>query len=285
MASQSLGLACVALAACLWGGWGVLLRGTPAADLPAANQVWLVELGALCAAIPGILRTPSAATMPLRAWFWVTLAGVSDGLSAVLFFGAMHHTTLSAASLTHHMGPLLVVFATLKRETLKSALLAAGLCSVGLTILLTIDSAADYSEGGMYGGALGLMSAAFFALHLFLSHKASLYFNAYCNFAHQRLPALAIVSFCCTTVPWQAAPSANLAAILGGLLISGFGSLLFFLGLSRCDLQKASVLTLLEPTSACLLGHLCFGEFLGLAKIFGVSLVIGGIFVIVEVEG
>jgi len=271
--AASVGL--VALAATLWGGWGLVLRP---AHLPPQAAVAVV-FATLLIATPWCLRRGLLAD---RGALWaLVLLGLADTGNAALYFAAIDRGPLAIAVLSHYLAPVLVALAApyiSKQPLSRRTLVATPVSLLGLLLLV----------GGLAGpaplvtAALGGGSAFFYAVILFAAKRASRAFRPLeitTLHAWVSLAALLLL-FGKSAVPSVAAA---LPVALGALVCGLGASWLFYRGLERIEPPVAAVLAYLEPVSAAALGWMAFGETLGAAQLMGgAAIVLAGVYVACE---
>jgi drug/metabolite transporter (DMT)-like permease len=197
-------------------------------------------------------------------------------MNSLLFFMAMQRTTLSIAVLTHYLAPVLV--AALAPLVLKEAAgprvwFALALALGGLTLLLEPWRAP--ADGVLAGAALGTGSAVFYAANVLVTKRIQKWFSPYEILGWHLPSALLVLAFFLPEGAFET-PLVPLSLVAcAGLLIGAFGGILYLRGLSRVPASRASVLTLLEPVVAVLVGAAVWGELLGPLAMLGGLLVLG----------
>lgn len=269
----------VAGAAICWGTWSIFLRPAEALGAMAPiTEVCVVLWAAALFAWPFARRRPTP--RPRSALVWLLCSGAADGISMVLFFIAMAHTTLAIANLTHYLAPIFVALAAPwvdRRPYQTRMFIAVATAVVGVGLLLQPWQGAG--PGDYLGPLAGIASAILFAAHVLMSKHVSGAFSPQASLAWQRTVGAAIVTPFAWPGLWalQSTQVALLAA--GGALICGVAGLVFFVGLGRCRADQASALTLLEPVSAICLGWLLWNERLDAFGMVGIALVFVGIWI------
>jgi drug/metabolite transporter (DMT)-like permease len=268
------------LAAAGWGFWPwVLLHAEVGRAISPALE------GLFPLLVMTLVTMPFAFKNPLpRSWApWIMMVwlGVSDVGNVLCFFSAYQHTSVAIAVLTHYLTPLLVaLFAPLMTDEKfePKTLLAAGLSFVGLITLLEPWRGSLRSED-LLGAGLGALSALFYASNVIVQKRISSVFSApQFLFFH----GLVAVPLLVSRVPHPQAAFAQLSEnairwLSAGSLLLGAGcGLVFLLGLRRVRASHASMLTLMEPLVAVLVGAVLMGQ--GLRPMT----VLGGVLVLVS---
>ena len=277
-------MALVAGAACLWGLWSLFFRPAERiAPLSAPLEACVVFAVIFVVVGPLALVQRARRRRPLRAWLAMGLLGVSDAINVVLFFAAMQHTSLAIAVLTHYLAPVLIALAAplvLHERMQPRTWLALGSALGGLLLLLE-PWAAD-PGGALVGGALGAGSAVFFAGNILLTKRIEPWF------APAEILAWHMPTAILTLLPLLPAgvlatnPRAVGIVAAGGLLCGAVAGVIFLTGLARVAASRASVLMLLEPLVAVIVGAVAFAELPGPSGVLGAGLVLYGAFLVLR---
>ncbi|MCK4592800.1 EamA family transporter [Candidatus Parcubacteria bacterium] len=212
-------------------------------------------------------------------WKSLVLIGLFIGLNNGLFFIAIKTTTISNATLTHYLEPILLVliFAPiiLKQKIKRKHIFASAIGFAGLLVMFgsQINSAALN-----FGVLLGLMSAVFFAWHTAIESKLAittkidplvevLYKNG--------VPALMFTPFVISKFAAGGIGSDDLSKLIFfGVLVLGISFVLLYRGLAKVSSQNASVIFYGEPVGAIILAWIIWGEQLSLSIIAGGALIL-----------
>jgi drug/metabolite transporter (DMT)-like permease len=284
-----LGTVLVVAAAALWGCWSIVFRSAEASSsrpLSAAMETAVVFLVMLVAMAPLALWTRrsavqvgTAATRPARAFLVVGALGVVDALNALCFFEAMQRTTVAIAVLCHYLTPVIVALLSplvLGEPRRRSTLVALALSLAGLVLLL--QPWGRVSVADVEGAALASLSAVFYAASLFLGKRLITTFSTWELAAWPKLASVPILvlaaAFASGGLALELAP--GLILVVGGLVCGALPLWLFYAGLSRLQASQVSVLTLVEPLVAVLVGVVVWGEPLAAVGVVGGALVLWG---------
>jgi drug/metabolite transporter (DMT)-like permease len=282
--SKALPYAAVALAACAWGTWGLVIRHTDAIGvMPTALESTLVM--AVITAVTGVCavwdRVPGRA--PWRARAWVAWLGVSDAFNILLFFAA-YKLTIAVSVLSHYLTPIFVALAAplVLRERMTARTAAAIATSfAGLALMLAPSAGGTGSAAVWTSAMLGAGSAVFYASNVIVNKFVAADFStSETMFWHGVVGTPLLAAF----VP-PAAWSAVDPRAAGFLALATFGpgalaGLAFVWGLRHMPAAHASTLTLLEPLVSILLGAALLGEGLGAPGVVGGGLILAGAVVV-----
>jgi drug/metabolite transporter (DMT)-like permease len=207
---------------------------------------------------------------------------VSDALNALCFFAAMQQTSVAIAVLTHYLTPLFVALLSpvvLGEPAKRSTWGALALALSGLLLLLRPWTAVG--AGDVVGAGLGALSAVFYAVNVFVGKRLFDRFDAFEIAAWPKLTSLVVLAVA-AVIAGGGVPSAAAIAVLvvGGVVCGALPTVLFYAGLQRIKASQASVLTLMEPLVAVVVGVVVWGEALHPLGVLGGLCVLGGAFVI-----
>jgi drug/metabolite transporter (DMT)-like permease len=244
----------VAIAACSWGTWPIILPYAPMASVKATRAQWL-------------------------AVGWL---GISDTGNISLFFAAYQTTSVAVAVLTHYLTPIFVALAAplvLGEKLTRRALVAVAIAFGGLVLLLQ-----PWREGlqskDVFGAALGAGSAVFYASNVLVTKRVAGVFSSSELMFFHGLVATPLL-FVLVPAGAFAAPSSAYAVILLAALGPGAAAgLMFVSGLRHIPANHASVLALFEPLVAVVLAAVLLRQSLGLFQVIGGMLILTGALVV-----
>lgn len=279
----------VVAAAGLWGCWSIVFRSAEASStrpLSAATETAVVFVVMFVAMAPialwtrrrvvaaGVARRRTRSTLAI-----VGLLGVVDALNALCFFEAMQRTTVAIAVLCHYLTPVLVALLSpliLGEPRRRSTFVALGLSLTGLVLLL--QPWGQVGADDVVGAALAAFSAVFYAASLFLGKTL---FSSYATWELAAWPKVTSIPILVVAAALSAGGIAlearpGLILLVGGIVCGALPLWLFYAGLTRLQASQVSVLTLVEPLVAVLVGVLVWGEPLALLGVLGGALVVWG---------
>jgi drug/metabolite transporter (DMT)-like permease len=270
------GYALVAIAACGWGTWPLILKHAP---MPSALQSVILMAVLTAASLPVMIRDRVRVRAAPRHWALVGWLGISDAMNVALFFAAYQRTSVAIAVLTHYLTPILVALAAplVVREKARARTFAAvAIAFVGLVMLLE-PWRAGLGREDVVGAALGAGSAVFYASNVLVNKRlVDVFSGSELMFFH----GLVATPLLCALVPagaWTDVPPRAFVIVLAGAIGPGaLGGLLFVWGLHRVPASHASVLALLEPLVAVMIATAVMRETLGVVPIAGGAAILAG---------
>jgi drug/metabolite transporter (DMT)-like permease len=277
----------LALLALIWGG-SFMFIGVAVKELPALLIV-LARVG-MAALILLPIHLILVGPLPRNAKTWIACGGMSimnNAIPFTLISWGQHHITGGLASVVNATTPM---FATifmaawaLEAITLRKAI-ALVIGFVGVVVL----QGADFSDlGNQTWGILAVVIASlFYGLSAPWSKKMLVGIppmtTATCQLSLSTLIMLVIVLLFADPTQYAVASPTTWAALLGLAAIStSLAYLIFFRIIERAGPSFVSLVTMLVPVSAILLGYLILGESLSMREIIG-ALIIGSALVIID---
>jgi DME family drug/metabolite transporter len=272
--------AAVAIAACAWGTWGLVIRRAEAiGPMPTVLQSAIVMAVITLVSGAASLRNRVARPAPWRARAWVALLGATDALNVLLFFAA-YKLTIGVSVLTHYLTPVLVALASplvlRERMTARTAL-AVALSFGGLASMLVPSGSASSGAVVLQSAALGAGSAVFYATNVVVNKfVVDAFSTSEVMFWHGVVATPLLTAFVPRSA-WAAVdPHAATFLATASLGPGALAGLAFVWGLRRMPATHASTLTLLEPLVSVLLGAAVFGERLAPSALAGGLAILGG---------
>lgn len=266
----------VTLAAASWGTWSLFLR--PAGLPPTVTTPLLFAIMGTVA-LPFALRSPKI-TWTRRDVRLVLANAAFDSLNILTFFGAIHHTTVAIAVLSHYAAPILIALAAPRVDGVATpgARPAAAVALAGLVIVL--EPWGSPAHGALVGGGLGLLSATCFAGNAFTVKRLAERIGAARAMSyHSLIAAVATSPLLLVNDHEISARGVGILAIAATTIGAGSG-VIYALGLVRIGSARAAVLTFAEPLVAVAVGVLAWHEPLHWTAAVGGALVLGaGIYV------
>ena len=289
-----LGYAVVAVAACGWGTWGLIIRsadrfGPLDASVDAAVVMVAITLGAFALLAVERVRGSRAPERPgLREWLGVAWLGFSDAMNVMLLFAAYRHTSMSIAVTTHYLAPIFVAAAAplaLGERAHARTYRAIAVGLLGLVLLLRPWSEA-LEHHDLFGAACGAGSAFFYASNVIVNKRL---FHAFTAIELMAFHGVVATPVLIGLVPHAAWSSLHLPAALvlagGGIGPGALGGVMFVWGLRTVPAAHASTLTLLEPMMTVVLAIAVVGEQLALVSWLGAGLILAGALVVFRGAG
>lgn len=254
----------VALAASSWGTWSLFLKPAERMGPLAPAMEALVVMGVIAVSLlPLGLRDLRARPLGRGSTAALFALGITDAGNLLLFFAAMSATTLPVAVLTHCSAPILVALASplVTDERFRPRTLGfAALAVVGLTLLLAPWRAGSVPvTGALYGGA----SAFFYAANVLLQKRLGAHVTAAQSMSFHAIVSVVVIFFFVPAGGTAILPGQAAILVGAAVLLATIAGTVFVAALATIPASHASVLALLEPFVAVILGVVVWGDPLG----------------------
>lgn len=269
--ARAIGVAEIALSAGAWGTWSLFLRPTelgPEVTGPIVFAVMFAGCFLFLRLDPTRPRWDRATVLLLLG------SGVLDAINVLTFFGAMTHTSVAIAVLTHYLAPVLIALAAPVVDGVRvpGAPAAAVAATAGLVLVLAPWEA---DAGNLTGALLGATSAFAYAGNVFVSRRLAVRLGPVRAMGyHAGVSALLLAPFALGSLASVSASDLGLL-VAGGFVVGLLTGIAFNDGLRRVDASLVAVLTFLEPLVAVLVGILAWDEPLRGSAVAGGAVILG----------
>ena len=279
--SSSIGTITILLAAAFWGCIGIFARHMTACGFSTIQTVTVrAFFTTLIVGIIILIKNPRLFRIRLRDW-WLFFG---SGICSFLFFNVCYMTSiqlnsLSVSCILMYTSPFWVVFlsAPLFKEKLTlPRVLSLFVAFIGCAM---VSFSPSLKLTGM-GLVFGLLSGFGYALYSIFGKVAATRYNSMTITFYTFLFALiGALPFCDlpNLIPRVAVSENLLWSVMIAVINTVIPYLLYTYGLSKVDAGKASVIAIMEPVVAALVGTFCFNEFLGWIGWVGIALVFVGL--------
>lgn len=210
--------------------------------------------------------------------FMVILSGIFMGLNWICLFQGYARIGVGVTILSCYCGPVLVMMLSplLFKEKL-TAVKIAGFAVVFIGVIL-INGKIAVNGGDLLGVLACVMAAITFAL-LVICNKFSTHIVGLENSVVQ-LGSSFVTALICALIQGQAfftvAAGEWPYVLLMGVIITGIGCFLYFLGINRLPIQSVSVCGYIEPLTSVIFAAVILGERMDIARIVGGVMILGG---------
>ena len=268
----------VVLAAVLWGGGGVVgVALSRHSDIPPMSvAMWRMLVGGLSLVLflwwRGGLRP---GTLHAQAWRRIILTGALTAAFEALYFGALSLSSVGLATLIGiGSAPLFsVILGWVFRgeRPSRAATLALGLAFAGLSLLLA--GSFDLGSNGLWGGVLAVGNGATFAALTAVNRTAVVGLGPIPLTAYSfTLGGVLLVPVAAVGGLAAASDATGWGLIVVlGVAITAVAYVAYLGGLSTVPPFVATMVALLEPLVAALLGAILLAERIGLWGIVGAA--------------
>ncbi|HWA72349.1 MAG TPA: EamA family transporter [Polyangiaceae bacterium] len=275
MGRSSLNYWAIAAAAASWGTWSAFLRFAQAErSLPPSLSTFVVLAAIAVVLLPLAVR--EARRAPARGerdWYLLAAFGVCDALNCSLYFAALQSTSVTVATLTHYLAPLLVALVApivLKEVRRPGTGAAVTLSVLGLLVLLAPWRSNGADALPMFPGALlGAASAVFFAAGVLFNKHLSQRFGPAELIVYHVPSALLVLGLMVPEGGWSISATAFAWLVAGAIGPGALAGVVFVRALSQVPAARASVLTFIEPLTAVTIATLLWEQPCGAHSLLG----------------
>ncbi len=216
----------------------------------------------------------------VRAAVLIGVAGL--GLNNLLYFEALHLTSVATALLLQYQAPVLVALYTVlvERQPLRGRIvLALALALVGCALVVRAYDLAVFRPN-LLGVLAGLGTACSFAFYILASRVALRRLDAWTLLAYGYLSASVV--WTAVLPPWRLfGYGFDLGIWTAFLAIATLGTVLpfglFISGLRFLPPTQAGIVSMLEPVVAAVMAYVLLGEVLIPLQLLGGALVLAGV--------
>ena len=252
--SEVLGCLYVALAAVIWGSNGVFVNLVP---LDALAIAFFRVLFASLVMLPLTLSTRRRETIEaLRSWRCLIILGALLAASWPLLFHSMKLIPIASAVFLNYMAPVFAVLLApvfLKERVERRAVFALAVSVAGMAVM-TFQHGFQVQDLNIAGIVSGLLAGLTYAGFIVASKKALAGIPSEVAALYSYLTATAILSPSLMGVNLPSDPVSWVLLTCLGAFNTAFAFTLYLKGLSLIKVQRAVVLTYLEPVSATVFG-------------------------------
>ncbi|MBQ4340777.1 MAG: EamA family transporter [Firmicutes bacterium] len=284
----ALGPFIVMLAATLWGSVGIFTKYLYSAGF-SPFQVSMLRCSVAAMIIIPVMLIAAHKQLKLRSWkdllFFVISGTFGLALCYTAYFITIQQSTLSIAAVMLYSSPIMV--------TIMAAVLFKEKITVPKAVSIIFAFTGCIVMSGILGGAgisltvtgllIGFLSGFGYALYNIGSRMALKHYSTYAvttyTFIFATLGMLPLTPIR-KTVTMLAADPLSIGAALGlGILATLIPYTLYVLALNYVEVSKASVLAIIEPVAATLIGLIAFGEALTFNTVSAMAIILCSVLV------
>lgn len=207
-------------------------------------------------------------------------SGVCLGVNWILFFMACKNTTITTATLSYYLAPLILVFSSAvifgeKLGVKQIALTVVSLFGIALASGIVGESASGVKPLGIL---YGVLAAFFYATVVTLNKKMKdidPIDKTLVQFVVSAIAILPYVIFVERASEYTLNSTAVCGLVVIGVVHTGFAYLLYFGSATRLKSATVAILSYIDPVTSILISVLFFSEKIGILGILGAVLVIG----------
>jgi RarD protein len=211
------------------------------------------------------------------------LSGLALGANWMFFFQAYKNTTIANATLSYYFAPVFVVILSpfvLKEKISIKKVICIGILVLGMFLIIQSNqnTGAEYHLRGVF---YGIVAAAFYATLTLANKFIRDMSDLETTILQLSLAAVLLIPYVLVTegihVP-EISGVAVVCILLLGILHTGVGFYLFFLGINGLKGQSIAALSYIDPITSLLVSFFILGEQMTMVQVLGAVLLLGSTF-------
>lgn len=268
----------------IFGSIGLLVREIPL----SSAQIALIRgvIGSLFLIFAGLImkKRPSLKAIK-RNLTYLLVSGAALGFNWILLFEAYRNTSITSATLSYYLAPVIVVFLSpfLLKERLTIRKVVCILAAMlGMLLLVWIDGDGGSYNKELLGIGFGLGAAMLYAMVMIINKLIKDLNGLETTILQLTFATLILTPY----VISQGAIPINMLDVksiillaLVGLLNTGIAYLLYFSSLQKLEGQTVAILSYIDPVSALVMSSIFIGEKISGVQLLGAILILGGAFI------
>ncbi|TDT63293.1 DMT family transporter [Fonticella tunisiensis] len=267
----------------IWGSIGIFVKNI---NLPSVELAFLraVIASTVLALVYPMFKSQRDSENLKENILLLILSGGAIGANWILLFKAYNYTTISNATLSYYFAPVFVILLSpvvFKEKLTKSRLIAAAGAMIGLFLIVNNQSQASVSSPNhLKGIAFGLMAAGLYGSVVLLNKYIKGISGYMMTLIQISTSALVLLPFIIYRSALTITNLKNLLLIaVLGIVHTGLAYLLYFSGIKELEVQRAAILSYIDPIAAIIFGTIFLAEPLNLYQIIGGFLILGSTFI------
>lgn len=212
-------------------------------------------------------------------------SGAAIGINWILLFESYRYTTISNATLSYYIAPVIVVIvsASLFKEklTLKKMLCAAA-AMIGMFLIVNSGAAGITSADHLKGVGLALSAAVLYASVILVNRFVKELSGLQSTFIQLSVASIVLLPYVLATQGFHLITvdkSSFIYLLVLGVVHTGIAYALFFSAIPYLKSQTTAMLSYVDPASAVFFSAVFIKEELTLIQLIGGALVLGASFI------
>ncbi|NLK37269.1 MAG: EamA family transporter [Epulopiscium sp.] len=213
------------------------------------------------------------------------LSGLALGANWMFFFQAYKNTTIANATLSYYFAPVFVVILSpfvLKEKISMKKVLCIAISVLGMFLIIQSNQNIGAVYHHLRGIFYGIVAAAFYATLTLANKFIRDMSDLETTILQLLLAAGLLIPYVLATEGLHVPEISGVAVIcilLLGVLHTGVGFYLFFLGINGLKGQSIAALSYIDPITSLLVSFFILGEHMTKVQILGAVLLLGSTFV------
>lgn len=250
-------------------------------SLPPINTALFRIIFSLIFLLPFVYK--KIKTVDKKSWIIILFSGVFLAIDLILWNTSFHLTSVANANLFVNLVPFTTIplsYFLFKEKPSKNFLLGLGISILGILLLMS-GKLSISNSGNHKGDLLAFLASVFYGLFLLSVYKVRLNIDAATLMFISGLGSIPVLLIAAGTTETIILPPnvKELSILIGLALFSqllGQGLLSYCLG--KISILLSSVIILSQPVFAAVYAYFIFGETLSLKEIFGIIIILAGVY-------
>lgn len=268
----------------IFGSIGLIVRGIPL----SSAQIALIRgvVGSVFLIIVGLIMKKKPSIKAIRKNFtYLLLSGAALGFNWILLFEAYRKTSITNATLSYYLAPVIVVllspFVLKERLTLKK-ILCVLFAMIGMFLLVRTGEGGSLYGEELVGIGFGLGAALLYAMVIILNKLIRDMKGFETTVIQLTMASLILTPYVLLqgTFDFGTLGIKDITLlILVGLVNTGVAYLLYFSSIQKLESQTVAILSYIDPVSAVIMSAVFNGEKISGMQLAGGILILGGAFI------
>lgn len=268
----------------IFGSIGLLVKGIPLSSAQIALARGIV--GTLFLIATGILMKRRLSLKTIKKnLIYLILSGVALGFNWILLFEAYRHTTITNATLSYYLAPVIVVILSplvLKERLTVKKTLCFLTAMIGMFLVIWTGGGGSIHSKELLGIGFGLGAAMLYAMVIILNKLMKEMGGLETTVIQLAFATLLLIPYVLLqgAVPLALLDSRSvILLLLVGLINTGVAYLLYFSSVQKLESHTVAIFSYIDPVSAVVMSAIFIGETISIMQLIGGILILGGAYI------
>ena len=264
----------------IFGSIGLIVREIPLSSAEIAMVRGVIGSTFLIVTASSLKKKPSLKKIK-RNLIYLAISGGALGINWILLFEAYRYTSITNATLSYYLAPVIVVLMSpilLKEKLSLQKLLCVLVAMAGMILLVWTGRYESFYDGDIKGIGFGLAAATFYALVVLMNKLTKDIDGLGATIVQLTLASFILIPYVLSkrTIPWNIlGGNAILRLLVVGFLNTGIAYLLYFSSVQKLKSQTVAILSYIDPVSALVMSAVFIGEKITIPQLLGGILILG----------
>lgn len=267
----------------IFGSIGLIVKGIPL----TSAQIALIRgvIGSLFLIATGLIMKKRLSIKAIRRNFTLLLiSSAALGFNWILLFEAYRNTTITNATLSYYLAPVIVVFLSpfiLKERLTPKKILCILAAMIGMILVVQTGKTGGLYSKGLIGIGFGLGAAVLYAMVIIFNKLIKDMSGLETTIIQLTFATVILIPYVLSqgTIPLGILDRDSIIRLLlVGLLNTGIAYLLYFTSVQRLESQTVAIFSYIDPISAVIMSAIFIAEKISGLQLLGGILILGGAF-------